>query len=196
MSGEEEPLELFLRWLDEAEEAGVPEPRAMALATADPRGRPSVRIVILRGADERGLRFFTSYESPKARDLDANPRAAVAFNWPEVHRQVRGSGPVVRLPPEESDAYFASRPRGHRLAVWAAEPQSQPLRDRAQLERRYEELEREHAASEVKRPASWGGYLLEPDEWEFWVGRENRLHDRLRYRRDPPGGWTVERLRP
>jgi pyridoxamine 5'-phosphate oxidase len=168
----------------------------MALATADPNGSPAVRIVLLRGADELGLRFFTSYESPKAHDLDANPRAAAAFNWPEVHRQVRVKGRVSRLPPEESDAYFSSRPRGNRLAAWASEPQSHAIGDRAELERRYEELEREHPGGEVPRPASWGGYLLAPDEWEFWAGRENRLHDRLRYAREASGGWTVERLTP
>jgi pyridoxamine 5'-phosphate oxidase len=191
----DDPLELFLRWLGEAEEAGVAEPGAMALATADPEGRPSVRIVLLRGADEQGLRFFTSYESPKAHDMEANPRAAVSFNWPQLHRQVRVRGQVRRLPPEDSDAYFASRPRGNRLAAWASEPQSTPVDSREQLERHYEALEREHSGREVPRPPSWGGYLLEPEEWEFWSGRENRLHDRIRYTR-VAGSWKVERLAP
>ena len=185
------PLGRFLGLLEEAEAAGVHEPTAMTLATAG----PDARMVLLKGADERGLRFFTSYESDKAAQLEAEPRAALVFAWPQIHRQVRVRGPVERVPAGESDAYFASRPRGSQLAAWASR-QSRPLASRDELEERYAALEREYAGREVPRPPHWGGYRLSPEAWEFWTGRPNRLHDRLRYSRRPDGGWAVERLAP
>jgi pyridoxamine 5'-phosphate oxidase len=190
-----EPLELLQRWLEDARSAGIEEPGAMTLATADASGRPSARVVLLRGADARGLRFFTSYESAKARELEANPRAALALHWPELARQVRAAGSVERLPAAESDEYFASRPRRSRLAAWAS-PQSRPLASRDELDARVAELEREHQGREVPRPPFWGGYRLRPDEWEFWSHRDDRLHDRFRYAPAAGGGWRIERLGP
>jgi pyridoxamine 5'-phosphate oxidase len=190
-----DPLELFLRWLGEAIDAGEPEPTAMTLATAGSDASPSARMVLMKGADERGLRFFTNYESPKARELEENPRAALVAWWAETRRQVRVRGPVERLPPEESDEYFASRPHGSRLAAWASD-QSRPLGDRAELEERFTALEREYEGREIPRPPHWGGFRLVPEEWEFWSGRPNRLHDRLLYRRAGTGAWAVERLAP
>jgi pyridoxamine 5'-phosphate oxidase len=190
-----DPLELFLRWLGEAIDAGEPEPTAMSLATADTDGLPSARMVLMKGADGRGLRFFTNYESPKSRELERNPRAVLVAWWAETRRQVRVRGPVERLSAEESDEYFASRPRGSQLAAWASD-QSRPLRDRAELEERFAALQREYDGRQIPRPDHWGGFLLAPEEWEFWSGRPNRLHDRLRYRRAETGAWTVERLAP
>jgi pyridoxamine 5'-phosphate oxidase len=190
-----DPLELFLRWLGEAIDAGEPEPTAMSLATSDTDGSPSARMVLMKGADGRGLRFFTNYESPKSRELERNPRAVLVAWWAETRRQVRVRGPVERLSAEESDEYFASRPRGSQLAAWASD-QSRPLRDRAELEERFATLQREYEGREIPRPDHWGGFLLAPEEWEFWSGRPNRLHDRLRYRRAETGAWAVERLAP
>jgi pyridoxamine 5'-phosphate oxidase len=167
----------------------------MTLATANAEGIPNARMVLLKGADERGLRFFTSHESVKARELAENPRAALVFYWATRHRQVRVTGVVEPLPAEESDEYFATRPRGSQIAAWAS-AQSTVLGSREQLEERFAELEREYEGREVPRPPHWGGYLLRPEEWEFWSGRQNRLHERVRSRRSDAGTWTDDLLAP
>jgi pyridoxamine 5'-phosphate oxidase len=188
-----DPIAQVRLWLEEAQAAGVFEANAMVLSTADPSGRPSGRFVLLKGLDERGLVFFTNYESAKARDLDEVGLAALTLGWLELHRQVRVVGRAERLPAEQSDAYFATRPHGARVGAWAS-PQSSVLADRAELERRAgEALTR--FRDEVPRPPSWGGYLVRPDSVELWQGRPNRLHDRLRYRREGDG-WVIERLAP
>jgi pyridoxamine 5'-phosphate oxidase len=189
-----DPIEQFRRWFDEALAAILHEPNAMTLATATPDGRPSARIVLLKGFDERGFVFYTNFEGRKGEELAANPRAALVLYWGELERQVRIEGRVSRVPDEESDAYFEGRPRGSQLGAWASE-QSRPARDRGVLEERLRELEAEYGDREVPRPPFWGGYRVEPEVIEFWQGRENRLHDRLRYRRSDEG-WKVERLQP
>jgi pyridoxamine 5'-phosphate oxidase len=170
------------------------DPEAMALATAGRSGRPSVRMVLLRGVDARGLLFFTNYGSRKGRELAHRPWAAVAFYWPQLHRQVRVEGRVRRLSAAESDAYFASRPREARLAAWASD-QSKPLPSRAVLMARYRAARSRFAGGAVPRPPYWGGFLLVPDAFEFWAGRPHRLHDRVRYTRRA-GRWRRERLAP
>jgi pyridoxamine 5'-phosphate oxidase len=189
-----DPIEQFRRWFDEALAADLHEPNAMTLATSTPDGRPSARIVLLKGFDERGFVFYTNYEGRKGEELAANPRAALVLYWGELERQVRIEGRVSLVPDEESDAYFEGRPRGSQLGAWASE-QSRPAKDRGVLEERLRELEAEHGDREVPRPPFWGGYRVEPEVIEFWQGRENRLHDRLRYRRSYEG-WKVERLQP
>jgi pyridoxamine 5'-phosphate oxidase len=191
---EPDPLEQFRRWYAEAEEAGVRAPHAMALATATPEGAPSLRMVLLKGVDERGFVFYTGYVSRKGAELDANPRAALLFYWDPLGRQVRVEGGVERVTGEESDAYFATRPRAAQLAA-SASKQTAVLPGRDELDARVAELEREHAGDPVPRPGHWGGYRLLPDAYEFWQHREDRLHDRLRYRRED-GRWIVERLSP
>ena len=189
-----DPLDQFQRWFTEAQAADIRAPNAMALATAGTDGAPSARMVLLKGADADGLVFFTGYGSRKGGELDANPRAALLFYWDPLGRQVRVEGSVERVSPEESDAYFATRPRGAQLAA-AASRQGRVLADRAELDAEVAQLEREHAEGEVPRPEHWGGYRLRPDAYEFWQHRESRLHDRLRYRRDA-GRWVLERLSP
>lgn len=189
-----DPIEQFRRWFDEALNANLHEPNAMTLATASNDGKPSARIVLLKGCDERGFAFYTNYEGRKANDLDENPRAALVFYWGELERQVRIEGTVSRISDQESDEYFASRPRGSQLGAWASE-QSQPAERRGSLEEKLRSLEAEYADREVPRPPFWGGYRVEPEAVEFWQGRENRLHDRLVYRRTD-GGWRIERLQP
>ena len=189
-----DPLEQFHRWYAEAEATGMRAPQAMALATAAADGAPSVRMVLLKGADDRGFVFFTGYVSRKAAELDANTRAALLFHWEALGRQVRIEGRVERVAGQESDAYFATRPRGAQLAA-AASRQSSVLRDRAEIDDRVAELAREHEGSDVRRPDHWGGYRLVPEVYEFWQHRDDRLHDRLRYRRSN-GDWVVERLSP
>lgn len=188
----QDPLALASTWFADAIAARVPEPNAMALATASPGGEPSVRIVLLKGLDERGAVFFTSYESRKGRELAQNPRAAAVMLWHPMHRQLRIEGPVTRLDPEESDAYYLARPEGARISA-ASSPQSQVVADRGELERRWHEAEAAGAAG--RRPETWGGYRIEPQVLEFWHGRENRLHDRFRYTRTADG-WRRDRLAP
>lgn len=188
-----DPLRQFNAWFSEATEAGIRIPEAVTLATASPDGAPSARMVLMKGADERGFSFHTHYGSRKGRELEANPRAALLFYWDPLGRQVRIEGPVAPLPPEESDAYFATRPRGGRLAAWASR-QSTPIPSRATLEADVREAERRFPDA-VPRPEGWGGYRLRPELYEFWQHREDRLHDRLRYERDG-AGWRIVRLSP
>jgi pyridoxamine 5'-phosphate oxidase len=189
-----DPLTLFQAWLGEAREAGGQEADAMAVATAARGGEPSVRIVLLKGFDARGLVFFTNYSSRKGEELDQNPRAALLFHWPALGRQVRIEGPVSRVDRAESEAYARSRPRESQLSALAS-PQTQVVPGREWLERRVEELDREYAGAELPVRDDWGGYRVEPEAWEFWEHRDNRLHDRHRYTRTPDG-WRVERLAP
>jgi pyridoxamine 5'-phosphate oxidase len=189
-----DPLEQFRRWFGEASTA-VAMPEAMALATASAGAAPSVRMVLLKGYDERGLVFYSHYTSRKGRELEANPQASLLFHWSPLGRQVRVEGRVERLSEEESDAYFATRPRDAQLGAHASR-QSQPLGSREQLDERLAEVDAELGGGPVPRPTSWGGFLLEPSAWEFWQHRASRLHDRFRYERDPSGEWRVERLFP
>jgi pyridoxamine 5'-phosphate oxidase len=189
-----DPLEQFRSWFAEA--AGALEvPEAMALATATPDGAPSVRMVLLKGFDERGLVFYSHYTSRKGRELETNPQAALLYHWGPLGRQVRVEGRVERVPDEESDAYFATRPRDAQLGAHASR-QSESLGSRAELDERLAGLERDLGDDSVPRPATWGGFLLVPVAWEFWQHRASRLHDRFRYERDASGGWGIERLFP
>jgi pyridoxamine 5'-phosphate oxidase len=188
------PIAQLGRWIADASAANVAEPNAMALATAARDGRSAVRYVLLRGLDERGLRFYTSYFSRKGRHLEENAFAAAAFYWPQLERQVRVEGPVQTLSEDESDAYFASRPRGHQLAAWASE-QSEVVSSREVLDERYAHFEERFAGEDVPRPHSWGGYAIAPDRFEFWQRRINRMHDRFEYLRGG-GAWTIRRLQP
>jgi pyridoxamine 5'-phosphate oxidase len=191
-----DPVEQFRLWLDQAMAADPQEFTAMTLATADREGRPSARVVLLKGVDERGFVFYTNYESRKGRELQENPRAALVFYWGALDRQVRVEGTVERTSREESEAYFRSRPLGSRLGAWAS-PQSRPLSGREEIERRVEEAGRRFPEGEVPLPEDWGGFRVRPEEIEFWQGRRSRLHDRLRYVRSSSGdGWRVERLAP
>jgi pyridoxamine 5'-phosphate oxidase len=189
-----DPIEQVRAWLRGAREAGIFEPEAMTVSTVDGDGRPASRYVLLRGLDERGFSFFTNYESAKGRALAQRPYAALTFGWLVVHRAVRVEGAVEKLPPEESDAYFASRPRGAQLSAWAS-PQSTVIGGRDELDRAMAEVEARFDGVAVPRPPHWGGFLVRPDRVELWQGRLNRLHDRLRYVRDGDG-WRIERLAP
>jgi len=190
----DDPLALFTHWFAEAREHGAFEPQAVALATATPAGVPSARMVLMKGFDERGLTFFTNYGSRKGGELEANPQAALLFHWPELGRQVRIEGGVTQVERGETEAYAHSRSRASQLSALAS-PQSRPVADRDWLERRVEELDREHAGAELPVSEDWGGYRLEPSAWEFWEHRANRLHDRIRYERSD-GDWRAERLGP
>ena len=189
-----DPVAEFDRWFSQAQEAKVLEPNAMALATSTRDGTPSVRMVLLKGYDERGFVFFTDYRSRKGAELDGNPRAALAFYWGELERQVRITGTAERTSPEESEAYFRTRPRGSRLGAWVSH-QSRVIPSRAQLESGLREVKKRFPSDDIALPPYWGGYRLRPEEVEFWQGREDRLHDRIRYLRDG-GGWRIERLSP
>jgi pyridoxamine 5'-phosphate oxidase len=189
-----DPIAQFTLWFQEARDCGaIAEPNAMVLATVSPTGQPHARFVLLKGFDAKGFVFFTNYCSEKGRDLDENPNAALTFGWIEQERQVRIEGTVTQMPRSAVEAYFQSRPRGSRLGAWASN-QSDVIPDRAFLESRLADAD-QHFPNEVPPPATWGGYLLAPEQMEFWQGRTNRLHDRLRYRKEG-AGWVVERLAP
>jgi pyridoxamine 5'-phosphate oxidase len=189
-----DPIAQFHRWFTDAREAGQPEPESMALATAPPGGPPSVRFVLLKGVDERGFVFYTNFRSRKGRELGANPVASLAFRWWTLERQVRVGGPVLVVGADESDSYFSTRPRGAQLGAWAS-AQSEVLVGRGELEADLAEVTARFAGRDVPRPSWWGGYRVEPTEIEFWQGRPDRLHDRLRYERRE-GAWLIERLSP
>jgi pyridoxamine 5'-phosphate oxidase len=190
-----DPLVLFGRWFDEARDEGAFEPTAVALATASADGVPSLRMVLMKAFDERGLTFFTNYGSRKAGELDVNPHAALLFYWPELGRQVRIEGEVMRVGRDESVTYAQSRSRPSQLSALAS-PQSRAVPDRAWLERRVAELADKHEGAEIPVREDWGGYRLAPASWEFWQHRPDRLHDRFRFEPDGGGGWVIERLGP
>jgi pyridoxamine 5'-phosphate oxidase len=215
---EADPIAQFKRWFDQARGARASgrvrgffiklykklllasgaEPldlTAMTLATADKQGRPSARVVLLKGVDQRGFVFFTNYESRKGKELAENPQAALVLYWPDQERQVCIAGEISQLPSAESDAYFKTRPRGSRVAAWASQ-QSAIIKDRAALAEKWRQLEAQYTDKEIPRPPFWGGYLLSPARMEFWQGRPNRLHDRFRYTRQPDQTWLLERLSP
>lgn len=189
-----DPMEQFDLWLHEAIAAGATEPNAMVLSTVDAEGQPWSRYVLLKGLSEGGFEFYTNYTSAKGRHLSGSARAAIVFGWLQLHRQVCVAGVVEQLPAEVSDEYFAVRPRGSQLGAWAS-AQSSVLPDRTELEHRVVELDEQYAGNDVPRPPHWGGYRLTPTSLEFWQGRPDRLHDRLRYRRSGDA-WFVERLSP
>ena len=189
-----DPIAEFRAWFAVAIGAGIPTVNAMTLATVDERGRPAARIVLLKEVDDRGFVFFTNYESRKARDLAAHPHAALVLFWEPLHRQVRVEGTIEKVTAEESDAYFASRPRASQLGAIAS-PQSRPIATRAVLEDRVAQLAHELGDTEPARPATWGGYRVVPDLVELWQGQPSRLHDRVRYQRTADG-WTRDRLAP
>lgn len=189
-----EPIALLQQWMSEAVAAGIDEPNAMALATADANGRPSVRTVLLKGLDDAGAVFFSNLDSPKGRDLRENPRAAAVLLWRPLQRQVRIEGPVSLVDDAEADAYFASRPRGAQIGAVVSQ-QSEPVASREELEQRYAHAEAQYGDGDIPRPAYWGGFRLGFDSVEFWQGRANRLHDRLRFIR-AGAGWQRERLQP
>ncbi len=190
-----DPIAQFERWYDEWTATDPYDAAAMVVATVGADGRPSARYVLLRLVDQRGFVFYTNYDGAKGRELEANPRAALTFGWIDLERQVRVEGHVEQIAAEESDAYFAKRPRGSQLAAWAS-PQSEVIPDRALIERRFADLEARYADHDVPRPDHWGGYRVIPEQVEFWQGRADRLHDRFRYRHQAGGGWLVERLAP
>jgi pyridoxamine 5'-phosphate oxidase len=190
-----DPFGQFAIWLNEAlKRDDVLEPNAMTLATVSADCRPSARVVLLRGFDERGLTFYTNYQSRKAGELEEKSDAAAVLYWAPLHRQVRVEGTIARISAEESDAYFASRPRGHQLSAWASS-QSRPIADRAALDAALQAVETRFAGSNIYRPPHWGGYRLAPRRFEFWQGRPNRMHDRIVYERDGPV-WRIFRLAP
>ena len=192
----ENPFVQFHHWFQDALKAGVREPNAMTLATCTPEGRPSARIVLLKGYGEDGFTFFTNYESRKGKELSLNPYAALVFLWLDLHRQIRIEGCVEKMDDRESEAYFQSRPRGSQLGAWAS-PQSQVLSGRKVLEEKVKLMEKQfEGIQKLPLPSFWGGYVLKPDVVEFWQGQTSRLHDRLRYVLQPEGEWEIERLAP
>jgi pyridoxamine 5'-phosphate oxidase len=193
---ETNPIVQFERWMNEAQAAHLKEPNAMTLSTATPDGRPSGRVLLLKEVSDLGFVFYTSYISRKARELESNPFAALTFYWPELERQVRVEGRASRVPREQSEGYFRTRPRGSQLGAWASR-QSEVIPSRQELEAVLKEVEsRYFALYDVPSPEFWGGYRLLPDSIEFWQGRPNRLHDRLRYRRKDESEWKIDRLSP
>lgn len=190
-----DPFRQFQRWFDHATAEGVAEPNAMIVATASAQGRPSARVVLMRGFDDRGFTFFTNYQSRKGDEIAANPFASAVFFWQPLERQVRVEGAVVRVSAAESDAYFEGRPGGSKLGAWASR-QSSVVAGREVLEAEMEGLKARFPGEEIPRPPHWGGYRIVPDAVEFWQGRQSRLHDRIVYRRSPEAAWRVERLSP
>jgi len=190
-----DPVQQFSTWFAAALAAEIRDVNAMSLATATRDGKPSVRIVLLKGFDERGFSFFTNYDSGKGRDLDANPFAEMVFYWPQLERQVRISGEVERTSREDSAAYFHSRPLGSQLGAWVSK-QSEVIDARKVLDGRMNEMTERFENGEIPLPPHWGGYRLKPDKFEFWQGRPNRLHDRFRYSRKADGTWLIDRLAP
>jgi pyridoxamine 5'-phosphate oxidase len=190
-----DPFRQFEKWFQEAEAAKIHEPNAAVLATAARDGRPSARMVLLKAIDGRGLVFYTNYDSRKGRELDANPRACLVFPWIVLERQVIVEGAVAKVAREESEAYFQSRPRASQLAAWASS-QSSIISGRDALEEAMKSVEKKYSGAEAPAPPNWGGFRIVPESFEFWQGRRSRLHDRLRYRREPGGSWLVERLSP
>jgi pyridoxamine 5'-phosphate oxidase len=190
-----DPFVQLARWYDAARAAAGERADAMVVATATPDGAPSARMVLLRGLDDRGLCFYSNTGSRKGRELAANPRAALVLHWPEVGRQVRVTGAVTRLDEDEAVAYWRNRPRASQLSAWASR-QSEPIRNRDELEAEVELITARFGDDDVPLPPFWGGYRVVPDEIELWEHREDRLHDRLRYRPDAAGGWQIERLAP
>lgn len=189
------PFKQFRKWLNQALGAGLPEPTAMTLATATKGGKPSARIVLLKNVDEEGFVFFTNYGSRKGRELLKNPAAALVFHWVELERQVRIIGTAKKVSREESAQYFRTRPIGSQLGAWASK-QSEILESRQEIEKRVLELEAQYANKEIPVPPAWGGFRIKPTEIEFWQGKPNRLHDRLRYAPNRGGKWRIERLSP
>jgi len=189
------PFEQFTLWFDQALAAKLPEPNAMTLATATPDGKPSARMVLLKGYDERGFVFYTNYQSRKGQQLLANPWGAIAFWWTQLERQVRIEGQIEQVSAEESDAYFYSRPQDSQLGAWASE-QSQVIDSHEVLEQRLQQLKKEYENKTIPRPPHWGGFRLIPVAMEFWQGRPSRLHDRLLYQRTEKGSWMIQRLSP
>ncbi len=190
-----DPIRFFQRWFSEAMNSGSRLPDAATLATATKDGKPSARMVLLKQVDERGFVFYTNYNSSKARELDENPRAALVCYWVQLDRQVRIEGSVEKISPEESDRYFASRPRESQIGALAS-PQSEVIESREMLERRFHEFEELYLHREVERPSHWGGYRIKPERIEFWSNRPGRLHDRIAYDRQPDDSWTIKRLAP
>ena len=189
----QDPLEQFTRWMQQAIDAQIPEPNAMTLATVSAENRPSTRPVLIKGCDERGIVWYTNYESRKARQISMNPWASLQFHWVELERVVRIEGKVEKVSAEESEAYYRSRPLDSRIAAWAS-PQSEVIADRKALEKRVEEFKQKYGEN-PPLPPNWGGLRLVPERWEFWQGRKNRLHDRIVYRREKRN-WLRERLAP
>lgn len=189
-----DPLHQFRFWLEEAAKAGVPEVNAMTLATVDAVGQPSARIVLLRGFNESGISFFTNYQSRKGNDINVNPNACLNFFWPELERQIRINGKIIKLDPQESDEYFASRPRESQIGAWTSH-QSTVIPNKEFLIERYKNLEQEFEGRAVPRPPHWGGFLLKPEAFEFWQGRPSRLHDRIGYVLES-GLWSIKRYSP
>ena len=190
-----DPMQQFALWFEQARSAGSPEPNAMSLATASPDGVPNCRMVLLKSFDALGFVFYTNYESCKGAELAENPWAALLFYWPELERQVRITGPVTKVSREETEAYFATRPAGHRLGAWASKQSSQ-VSGREELQCNLAAIEARFGSDDVPAPPNWGGYRVRPHAIEFWQGRPNRLHDRLEYVRNSEGAWTLRRLSP
>ena len=189
------PFEQFSRWLEDAVRRRVPHLDTMALATATPKGKPSVRVVLLKGFDRRGFVFYTHYDSRKGREIKMNPRAEMVFFWGPFERQVRIAGRLAKVSALESDLYFATRPRASQIGAWASH-QSRPIKSRREIERRVREIEQKFRGRKIPRPPFWGGYCLQPEAFEFWQGRKSRLNDRFLYRSTRVADWTMTRLQP